>query len=67
MYSHILEVRIDNQRTRQLLNEIDQDDTFSDVLSVFAEFYKEIQGKELSEEEIKIMEKIIEQGEELEV
>lgn len=67
VYSHILEVRIDNQRTRQLLNEIDQDDTFSDVLSVFAEFYKEIQGKELSEEEIKIMEKIIEQGEELEV
>lgn len=67
VYSHILEVRIDNQRTRQLLNEIDQDDTFSDVLSVFSEFYKEIQGKELSEEEIKIMEKIIEQGEELEV
>ena len=67
VYSHILEVRIDNRRTRQLLNEIAQDDTFSDVLSVFAEFYKEIQGKELSEEEIKIMEKIIEQGEELEV
>lgn len=67
VYSHILEVRIDNQRTRRLLNEIDHEATFADPLSVFAEFYKEIQGKELSEEETKIMEKIIEQGEELEV
>ena len=67
VYSHILEVRIDNQRTRRLLNEIDHEETFEDPLSVFAEFYKEIQGKELSEEETKIMEKIIEQGEGLEV
>ncbi len=61
IYSHILEVRIDNRRTRQLLAEMDDEEVFADPLSIFADFYKEIQGNELTEEEQKIVENVMEQ------
>lgn len=60
-YSHILEVRIDNQRTRQILEEMDDEEVFADPMTIFADFYREIQGKELTEEEQKIMENVMEQ------
>lgn len=61
VYSHILEVRVDNKRTRQILAEMNLDQSFSDPMTIFAEFYREIQGKELSEEERTMMERVMEQ------
>ena len=61
VYSHILEIRIDNQRTRQILEETEAEESFSDPMMAFADFYREIQGKELSEEERALMEHLMEQ------
>lgn len=61
VYSHILEVRVDNKRTRQILSEMDVEESFSDPLTVFADFYREIQGKEMSEEERTMVEHVMAQ------
>lgn len=51
VFSHILEVRMDNSRTRQKLCESVQEGELQDPLTLFGEFYREVQGRELSEEE----------------
>lgn len=61
VYSHILEVRIDNQRTRKVLSEIDEEQRLMSPLEAFGEFYQEMQGRELTEEERKIVEEILEE------
>lgn len=60
-YSHILEVRIDNRRTRQMLSELSDETILSEPLTVFEEFYKEIHGSEMNEEECAIVERLMEQ------
>lgn len=62
VYTHILEVRMDNTRTRQKLEDFQEEVRMSDPLEIFAEFYKEIQGKELTKEEIAVMTDIIEEA-----
>lgn len=51
VYSHILEVRTDNERTRKKLEFSEEEIRIEDPLSVFADFYREMQGREMTEEE----------------
>ena len=55
VFSHILEVRVDNTRTRNKLQELDEELTIKDPLESFEDFYQEMQGKEMGEEEQEIM------------
>ncbi len=61
VFDHILEVRVDNRRTRNKLLELDEELTMKDPLQNFADFYQEIQGKKMEEEELQVMIQIFEQ------
>ena len=54
-YERILEVKIDNTRTRNQLSEEEELPIQTDPLSVFADFYQEMQGRPMNEEEWEIM------------
>lgn len=58
VYSHILEVRMDNERTRKRLEFSDEKIEVQNPLQSFADFYLEMQGREMSEEEQKIVEQV---------
>lgn len=60
VYSHILEIRVDNARTRKRLEEFDDEAQIADPLTIFRDFYQEIQGRGLSEEERAYLEQILE-------
>lgn len=60
VFSHILEIRVDNQRTRSRLSEMDEELVMKDPFSAFADFYKEMQGKPMDSEEEMIMTEIFE-------
>ena len=60
VFSHILEIRVDNQRTRSRLSEMDEELVMKDPFSAFADFYKEMQGKVMDPEEEMIMTEIFE-------
>ena len=62
VYSHILEIRVDNLRTRKKLSEYEKEIVFLDPFSAFQEFYEEIQDRKMSEEELEIMEEIFEKA-----
>ena len=61
VYSHILEIRMDNTRTRKRLEEFDDEEEIADPLTVFQDFFREIQGRSLSREEHGYLEHILEQ------
>ena len=58
IFSHILEIRVDNQRTRTKLKEMDEELVVKDPFTSFAEFYKEMQGREMNTQEETIMKEI---------
>ncbi|MEE1087040.1 MAG: exonuclease SbcCD subunit D [Schaedlerella sp.] len=60
VYTHILEIRMDNTRTRKMLEDFQEEITVSDPLRVFSDFYKEMQGKEMSKEEHTVIARMIE-------
>ena len=62
VYSHILEIRMDNTRTRKRLEEFDGEVEMKDPLSVFDDFYKEIQGRAMSAEERDILEQVLDRA-----
>ena len=62
IFSHILEIRVDNQRTRTKLKEMDEELVMKDPLTSFAEFYKEMQGREMNGEEETIMKEIFDKA-----
>ena len=62
VFSHILEIRVDNQRTRTKLKEMDEELVMKDPFTSFAEFYKEMQGREMSGEEETIMKEIFDKA-----
>ena len=62
IFSHILEIRVDNQRTRTKLKEMDEELVMKDPFTSFAEFYKEIQGREMNGEEETIMKEIFDKA-----
>ena len=62
VFSHILEIRADNQRTRTKLKEMDEELVMKDPFTSFAEFYKEMQGRTMTEEEETIMKEIFDRA-----
>lgn len=62
IYSHILEIRVDNLRTRKKLCEYEKEIVFLDPFAAFQQFYEEIQDRKMSEEELQIMEEIFEKA-----
>lgn len=58
IFPNILEIRIDNSRTRFQLAEWGEEPAVRDPLEAFAAFYQEMQGQSLEEEEIRLMEQI---------
>lgn len=66
VYTHILEIRMDNTRTRQKLEGFQEEIRMADPMALFAEFYKEIQGRELSEDEKDIMAEVYQEMQEKE-
>ena len=62
IFSHILEIRVDNQRTRTKLKEMDEELVMKDPFTSFCEFYKEMQGREMNGEEETIMKEIFDKA-----
>lgn len=62
IFSHILEIRVDNQRTRTKLKEMDEELVMKDPFTSFAEFYEEMQGREMNGEEETIMKEIFDKA-----
>ena len=62
IFSHILEIRVDNQRTRTKLKEMGEELVMKDPFTSFAEFYKEMQGREMNGEEETIMKEIFDKA-----
>ncbi len=62
IFSHILEIRVDNQRTRTKLKEMDEELVMKDPFTSFAELYKEMQGREMNGEEETIMKEIFDKA-----
>lgn len=62
IYSHILEVRIDNEQIRQKLTEFDEEIILKSPMDAFCDFYAEIQGRELGDEEVEILEQVIDRA-----
>lgn len=62
VFSHILEIRMDNTRTRKRLEEFGDEVEIKDPLSVFDDFYKEIQGRAMSLEERDILEQVLDRA-----
>ena len=62
IFSHILEIRVDNQRTRTKLKEMDEELVMKDPFTSFAEFYQEMQGREMNGEEETIMKEIFDKA-----
>lgn len=61
-YSHILEVRVDNRRTRARLEFEDALSGNPDPLESFAEFYQEMNGQPISQEEEAVLKEIIDEA-----
>lgn len=60
VYTRILEIRVDNSRTKRKLEEVGEEAEVKDPFATFLSFYKEMQGKEMSEEEKVLLQHIIE-------
>lgn len=63
VYDHILELRIDNERTRSLFREQGEMEFSMHPLEVFRSFYQEMQGQPLTPEEEEILSGILERWE----
>ena len=64
-YSHILEIRIDNTRTRTKLLECKEENIVTkNPLEAFCDFYFEMQGKNMNEEEMRMISKVFDEIEE---
>lgn len=59
VYSHILELRLDNTRTRNILEDSDNIEKITNPLEAFEQFFEKMQGRAMSEEEQVIMTDII--------
>ncbi len=61
-YSHILEIRMDNQRTRNKLSEFDEELVMKAPFEAFEDFYREMQGRDLNDEELDYIRNVFEQA-----
>ena len=55
VFSRVLEVRVDNMRTRNKLRELDEELSMKDPIENFAEFFQEMQGRKPNEQEMNVM------------
>lgn len=62
-FPYLLEVRVDNTRTKNSLTEQEDEIDISSPLETFAGFFKEMQGRELTEKEWNILENIMKESE----
>lgn len=62
VYSHILEVRMDNERTRQKLEFDEEELRMEDPVQMFSDFFREMQGRGMSEEETKFTEQVFDKA-----
>lgn len=60
-YSHILEIRMENQRVKDMMQETDGEVLETDPFSLFSGFYQEIHGKEMTEAEKRLLLKVIDE------
>lgn len=58
VYSHILEIRVDNERTRRILAEDTGELEQKEPFFVFAQFFEEMQGRSMTDAENRMMEEI---------
>lgn len=59
-YPHVLEIRMDNTRTRQRLTFVEEELRLASPLDTFSEFYHAVQGRELSEEAMEMLHHVME-------
>lgn len=64
VYERILEIRMDNTRTRKKLVEEDEEEISLEPAKNFAEFFTEMQGRKMKPEEIEFMQNIFDQEKE---
>jgi exonuclease SbcD len=64
VYPNLLEVRVDNARTRQQLSESFQTEIFLSPEEIFAGFFEGIQGRTMTQEEEKIIRSVIDRSRE---
>ena len=54
-FPNLLELQIDNTRTRARMESFDQSESLQNPMELFALFYKEMQGQDMSEEQEKLI------------
>lgn len=64
VYPHLLELKTENTRTRMQLSETADFFDVSDPLRVFGQFYEEMQGRCMEEEERHVMEQVLNEAKE---
>lgn len=64
VYEYLLDLKVDNQRTRELLKESGEKADFASPLEAFQRFYEDVQHTPLSEEEWTFLEQILERARE---
>ena len=63
-FPYLLEVRVDNTRTKNSLTEKEEDIDISSPLDTFAGFFQEMQGRGLTDQEWDILKNIMKESEE---
>jgi len=66
VYSHILEVKVDNQRTRNMLEDADEVEKITDPFLAFEKFFLAMQSRDMTEDEKNIIIEIINNAKESE-
>lgn len=64
MFSHILEIRIDNERTKRHIEDETKEDTMMTPLEAFAAFYEAVRHCPMTQEQQKILARVAEEAEE---
>ena len=59
VYPYILELKVENTRTRSIFQETEQSDFSEDPVKMFMDFYESIHGKEMEESEKTLVEEIM--------
>ncbi len=64
VYDHILEIRIDNTRTRNIMKDQAEEELSMHPMEVFRAFYQEVQGQPMGEEEEELIQRALDEWEE---
>lgn len=64
VFPNLLELRVENTRTRLSLENLSEAEISADPLESFGKFYEEIHGHPMTEEELSVAEKIMEKAQE---